>query len=535
MRARLIAALVVVAATLVYGAGAALADSIVTNTTPGYYNQGIGTVLDGTSSLFPLANGTSGDPTINPAPAPNLSPASGSLDGFLGTTVPTGASWSATPVAIPLTWAVNAETAIVYDVVTPAGTIGGYTNVHVSMGVDNGFFLWVNGVYVTGALAPGGAPAGEYSFALPNLPAGHNLIQILREDHGGLTGFDINITATPPPVNQAPTVSAGGPYAVDEGGQVTVSATGSDPEGQALTYAWDLDNDGTFETTGQTAQFDGLDGPATQTIAVRATDGGGLSTTATTTIDVHNVAPSITSLTGPSGPLALGAPATLNATWTDAGVLDTQTATWSWDDGTTSVTGASAGGAGTVTATHTYAAAGVYTVKLTLTDKDGGSDVRTLSEFIVVYSGSGFVTGGGWINSPAGAYLPNPAVTGRASFGFVSKYLPGRTTPDGQTEFQFQAGALNFHSTQYDWLVVSGWKAQYHGTGTINGVGGYSFTLTAYDGDQPGGGSIDRFRIKIWDALTNAVVYDNRNGASTDLDAADPQAIGGGSIVIHRS
>jgi len=71
----MIALAAVVVAALAYGAGSAFAADIVTNATPGYYNAGIGTVLDGTSGLFPLANGASGDPVINPAPAPNLAPA----------------------------------------------------------------------------------------------------------------------------------------------------------------------------------------------------------------------------------------------------------------------------------------------------------------------------------------------------------------------------------------------------------------------------------------------------------------------------
>ncbi len=107
--------------------------------------------------------------------------------------------------------------------------------------------------------------------------------------------------------------------------------------------------------------------------------------------------------------------------------------------------------------------------------------------------------------------------------------------PTGQTEFNFQVGKLNFHSEAYTWLAVSGYKAQYKGTGTINGSGSYQFTLTAYDGKLTGGGGVDRFRIRITDGNNgNAVIFDNRSGAPTDMDTADPQAISGGSITIHK-
>ena len=55
--------------------------------------------------------------------------------------------------------------------------------------------------------------------------------------------------------NAPPTVDAGGPYSVNEGGSVALTATGSDPNGDSLTYAWDLDNNGTFETPGQSVTF----------------------------------------------------------------------------------------------------------------------------------------------------------------------------------------------------------------------------------------------------------------------------------------
>ncbi|MCA9898506.1 MAG: ExeM/NucH family extracellular endonuclease [Ardenticatenaceae bacterium] len=88
--------------------------------------------------------------------------------------------------------------------------------------------------------------------------------------------------------NAAPSVSAGGPYSVIEGGSVLVSATGSDPNGDALTYAWDLDNNGSFETAGQSASFSAaaLSAPGSYTIRVQATDPGGLTAVSQTTVNI---------------------------------------------------------------------------------------------------------------------------------------------------------------------------------------------------------------------------------------------------------
>ncbi len=152
-------------------------------------------------------------------------------------------------------------------------------------------------------------------------------------------------------------------------------------------------------------------------------------------------------------------------------------------------------------------------------------------QFVVVYDPSaGFVTGGGWINSPAGAYVADASLTGKANFGFVAKYKRGQSTPDGNTQFQFRAGDLNFHSTSYNWLVVAGANAKFKGMGTINGQGSYYFMITATDGNLLGGGQSDGFRIKIWDA--GGVIYDNMMG---QLDNSNSTLnLGGGSIVIHN-
>src|SRR5213593_4489946 len=112
---------------------------------------------------------------------------------------------------------------------------------------------------------------------------------------------------------------------------------------------------------------------------------------------------------------------------------------------------------------------------------------------------------GGWIMSPLGAYPLNPSLSGKATFGFVSKYVSGKTVPTGNTEFQFHEAGMNFSSTVYEWLVVSGSMAQYKGSGTINGAGNYGFLLSAVDGSLTGGGGADKFRVKIWDKATGNV------------------------------
>ena len=98
-------------------------------------------------------------------------------------------------------------------------------------------------------------------------------------------------------VNAAPTVDAGGPYTVGEGGTVTLSATGTDPNGDTLSYAWDLDNNGSFETLGQKVTFSAalIDGsaPRNRTVGVRVSDGTA-SATDTAQVTITNVAPTAT-------------------------------------------------------------------------------------------------------------------------------------------------------------------------------------------------------------------------------------------------
>jgi len=145
------------------------------------------------------------------------------------------------------------------------------------------------------------------------------------------------------------------------------------------------------------------------------------------------------------------------------------------------------------------------------------------------YPGVDLWSPGGSVNYEVQIQGCEVAPTGKANFGFVSKYKKGADVPTGNTEFVFQAADLNFHSTSYDWLVVTGSDyAKFKGMGTINGdlaPNGEEYRFMLWAGDEAGDGGADTFRIKIWweEGDAEHVVYDN------GMD----QAIGGGNIVVH--
>lgn len=233
----------------------------------------------------------------------------------------------------------------------------------------------------------------------------------------------------------------------------------------------------------------------------------------------------------PATPQPANSAFSLSATYADTISGSSYSAIIDWGDGTTTNRAVSGG---TVSATHAYSIVGVYRPKVKIvrsTDQAFGS--ASYGQYVVVYDANGgFVTGGGWINSPLGAFSGNPQLTGKSTFGFSSKYLKGATIPTGNTQFTFHSAGMDFSSTAYEWLVVSGARCQYKGRGKINGTGTYRFILTAIDGQVNGGGGIDKFRIKIWDEISGLVIYDNQRGE--DDGAAPTTALGGGSIVVKK-
>src|SRR5688572_16974552 len=256
--------------------------------------------------------------------------------------------------------------------------------------------------------------------------------------------------------------------------------------------------------------------------------------TDTETVEVH-VAHNITG--PPSGSaFKINTPVNLAGTFWDVPGR-THTARWLFD-GSLSATGTVVepfgSRLGTARGTHTFTTPGVYKVSMNVTDNLGVTNsvgtIGDLEALIVIYDPSGgYTIGGGWVSTPAGSYRADPSRGGKLAFGFNSTYGKA-ANPKGETQINFTNGNLEFNALNYEYLSISGAKAQFKGFGKINGESGYNFILTVIDGQATNGGGVDCFRIKIWNKVTGTVVFDTQFGAS---DSADPSTfIGDGSSII---
>jgi len=334
------------------------------------------------------------------------------------------------------------------------------------------------------------------------------------------------------PGSRPPVPTVGGPYTGTEGSAVSLALSATDPDGDLLTYNWDL-GDGSAQSGNFSSPFSPStthvyadDG--TYDIALTLRDTKGNVVTATTTATIANVAPTIPTggLTGPTEPIQLsagGAVAPITLTFSDpAGANDTYSAQIECGNGTTvSPTAITSPYAGTCS----YTSAGVYTVRATVADEDGGTSAPVFFRYVIVYDPAGpFTTGSGFFAAPGQG-------KGKAHFTFNVKYIPGRpAAPNGTAKFWIPGAPVDFAATVIEALIASGDRVQFWGTGTLNGAAA-RVRVTAVDSPLTGGGGADAVRIELWRA--GSLVFDTQPG--DPQDAPVTTVIHGGNVEIHEN
>jgi probable HAF family extracellular repeat protein len=209
----------------------------------------------------------------------------------------------------------------------------------------------------------------------------------------------------------------------------------------------------------------------------------------------------------------------------DVDVRDTHKAVWSWGDGSKTVgTVSEKSGAGSVSGQHAYRAAGIYTVRLTLTDSSGKDS--SVERKVVIGGTQAAVRGQGSFASPANAVVAGGRHASIGNFAFLSEGGAGKAA------VEVNVAGLALRSSRVDTITLDGARVRYSGQGSVNGKGGYRFALTATSGAKVGGKDRIHVRIAHTEPGSTVEVVDYDNGAAATGGAQKGAAGAEGSVVI---
>ncbi len=205
-------------------------------------------------------------------------------------------------------------------------------------------------------------------FPLP----GPQLVTLRVTDEDGASQA---LTKTVTVLSRAPSVQIGqgtaSPVTLEP---VVFTATGTDPDGSITSYLWDFDNDGGFDDQSGDSVPWTFTKKGSYTIKVKVTDDFGVSATATRVVNVANTLPRATFAHDPPSPNPRDV-VTMTSTSLDP---DGSVTKVEWD---TDNDGAFDDGVGQKV-TKTFLTSGNQTVRLRVTDDDGGQSIG--SQTIVV-------------------------------------------------------------------------------------------------------------------------------------------------------
>ncbi|MEU8238741.1 hypothetical protein AB0C07_10880 [Actinoplanes missouriensis] len=375
-----------------------------------------------------------------------------------------------------------------------------------------------------------------------------------------------------------PTVSAGPDVFGDEGGPVALNGSASDPESGTPDVRWSFrpvsgvdagatcsfsataaagtavtcTDDGVFEVT--ITGSDGVNAAVSDSALVtlgNVSPGFGvspLSATARVAAAADDELPENPGIVTPSPwqVFRKGDTVKLAVSYTEPAENDTHTCVTTWDDGTTSTY---PGVDRVCKAEKTFDRAGMFTIRTTVTDDDGGSGSAEV--MVIVYDPYG-----GWANvdgsydSPAGALTGAPAAVGEGWAHLTGRYYPQNnlSVPQGATRNWLPVDPYRFDINvgTLEWLVVTpDGKVAAKTTGTLAGSSErYGIVFYAYEGcagaTRAGACQTgpDRVRTVVWPLSkgsypTGDVFYDSRASAGYDVDVAEPLTMRTGTTLIQ--
>ena len=212
----------------------------------------------------------------------------------------------------------------------------------------------------------------------------YNALLEITNDKGQLTSATVKITATSRPATATAKVTpSNGPLPLT----VTLSGTGTSPDGTIVKYEWDRLGNGTFDytsTTSGTTTFT-YSQPGTYNAVFRVTDSLGQTATAVATATAVRVGPPgspTAKITSPSSPPTGNAPLTVSFNGTGTATTGRTIVKYEWDfngDGVFDYSSPT-----TASTTHQFLSPGVFTAVFRVTDSAGDTSFDTVDITVTI-------------------------------------------------------------------------------------------------------------------------------------------------------
>jgi hypothetical protein len=214
-------------------------------------------------------------------------------------------------------------------------------------------------------------------------------------------------------------------------------------------------------------------------------------------VDIADIMPTVTATLASTA--RVGSQVTLSGSFTDPGTTESYRVVVDWGDGTKVPVRLGPCGR-SFTASHTYTRSGYFSVDVAVSE-DQMVNASTANLAIAIYDPTRTLTGSGTFVSPAGVCTLSSScgIASTARFAVSASYARGATRPT--TTFTLSAAGISFAATSSDWYVLTDDVGVLSGSGKLNGVNGYRFTVVTMDGAP------DKILVSIFDPQGNTVYH----------------------------